>query len=336
MKDFKKLIEKAKELSKEKFIAFAKGIFDTDAEVWEHLWKVPIFSNCEVENIIATTLSTKSKEEISEILEYCIQDEIGESEAVFIPFYKFSSEFSEEEIKEYKEKVEDEIIKEEYEAVIVYNEDDLKEQLEELIEENSKKTSPKSQEELNELFIKYVAAIFNHERCHLNANTLVCDTKTPELDELVNGAEISLSEIGKNMGILASTKRNEVLIDTLSEMMMNYEKGDSIEDCLNKIMISRKGKSQYTDIDDEVVLQMYIKYPRQITKWAMFGAYDDIHINLLNQKLETEDCSRNNRLKMGIKNIITSKEAVVKYNYDFGNIESILSQLLNRDTNIEK
>lgn len=330
MKGFKKLIEQAKELSKEKFIAFAKGIFDVDAEVWEHLWKVPIFSNYEAENIIATTLSTKTREEILEILNDYIEYEIGESEAVFIPFYKFASEFSNEEIKEYKE---NETVKEKYDAIIVYNEDNLREQFEELIEDNSMRKNPKTQEELNEIFIRYVAEIFTHERCHLNANTLVCNTKDPELDEFINGAEVSLSEIDRNIGIIATEKRNEVLIDTLSQMIMTYENGDNIEDCLNKIMKSRDGKSQYVDIDDEEVLQIYIKYPRQITEWVMFGAYDDIHINLLNQKMNIEGY---NKLGRNIKDIVTSKEAVTKYNYDFGNIESILNHLLQKKNDIEK
>lgn len=281
--NFNNLIEKSKELSKEKFISFAKNIFHTDTNLWNHLRNTPIISNLQSKDIISTTLSTKNEKEIHSILDTCIEDELGDSEAAFIPFEKLAIEFSDEEINEYKNS----IINENYNAFIVYNEYKIKNHLKELIEENNKKVNKKSENELDNLFINYTSEIFTHEICHLNANILACDTKNSDLDELVNGSELSQSNIDDNVALSDFYKwsnRNEVLIDTLSKMIHNYQNGDTIEDCLYKIVKERNGKSQYNDFDDSTILSLYIIFPEQLTEWAMFGAYNDVHINLLEQK----------------------------------------------------
>ena len=68
-------------------------------------------------------------------------------------------------------------------------------------------------------------------------------------------------------------------------MMNNYQTGDTLEDCLYKIIEKRKGKSQYDDLDDKEVLTMYVLFTKELTKWAIFGAYDLARQNELQKKI---------------------------------------------------
>ena len=86
------------------------------------------------------------------------------------------------------------------------------------------------------------------------------------------------------------------MVDTLRQMMNNYQEGDSIEDCLFRIIKDRDGKSQYTDLDDREVLTMYILFPEELTEWATFGAYDFIRENKL-QKMIMNVCGTDMPLK---------------------------------------
>lgn len=67
--------------------------------------------------------------------------------------------------------------------------------------------------------------------------------------------------------------------------MNNYQDGDTVEDCLYKIIEQRNGKSQYDILDDREVLAMYILFPDELTKWATFGAYDFVRENKLQKKI---------------------------------------------------
>ena len=65
--------------------------------------------------------------------------------------------------------------------------------------------------------------------------------------------------------------------------MNNYQEGDSIEDCLFRIIKHREGKSKYDDMDDTEVLTMYTLFTEEVTKWATFGAYEEYRENILKQ-----------------------------------------------------
>ena len=68
-------------------------------------------------------------------------------------------------------------------------------------------------------------------------------------------------------------------------MINNYQEGDSIEECLYKIIKARNGKSQYSNIDDREVLTMYTLFTEELTEWATFGAYDFYRENKLQKKI---------------------------------------------------
>ena len=63
-----------------------------------------------------------------------------------------------------------------------------------------------------------------------------------------------------------------------------YTKGDSIEDCLYRVIKERGGTSAYSDFDDAFVLSLYTLFPDEFCKWVMFKAYDEQHSNIYEEK----------------------------------------------------
>ena len=128
--------------------------------------------------------------------------------------------------------------------------------------------------------------------------------KTELTSSEVNGASLTNIEqsniitSGEDTAIINkyNEERNEVLVDILSQMMNVYQEGDSIKDCLFKIIKNRDGKSQYTKLDDREVLTMYTLFPEELTEWATFGAYDFIRENKL-RKMIIEVCGTDMPLK---------------------------------------
>lgn len=197
-----------------------------------------------------------------------------------------------------------------FNSIIVYSESELQKKYKEL--ENSKNKT-NTQEELYQIFENYVKGVITHERCHLNANYFITELdeyidegmkKTELTSSEVNGASLTNIEqsniitSGEDTAIINkyNEERNEVLVDTLRQMMIVYQEGDSIEDCLFKIIKNRDGKSQYTKLDDREVLTMYTLFPEELTEWATFGAYDFIRENKL-RKMIIEVCGTDMPLK---------------------------------------
>lgn len=295
---FDKLIERAKQDSKEDFLKFVTGIYGVDECVFDHIWDVPVIKPGEGDALITTSLSTKTEDELLDIVNEFIAQQLGDSDGCFISLNKMNSEFTDEELEEWKEKIDNGDLKLDYNAIIVYNEYELQQQYEDLIKANYEKEKQKTPEELDQIFLDYVNGIITHERCHLNANYFVTAVRNNEfVSEEINGAELSFLEeddlLTKNENTIARStiyrNRNEVLIDTLRQMMNNYQEGNSVEDCLFKIIENRKGKSQYKDFDDLEVLTMYTLFPEELTEWATFGAYDFIRENKL-QKMIMKVC----------------------------------------------
>ncbi len=278
------LIEKAKELSKEQFISFTKAIFDVEADTWSHLWEVPIITTYEGDRIIAETASEElSDEQLEDLLgeiDECIDEQISDYEAVFITFGDIILHLNETSIETDQELYEkySKILTQDYDSIIVYSESKLEEKYNEIQTEYSNGINQKTQEEIDELFTKQVAKIFTHERCHLNANTMLDSTIDPDNVPIINGMQL--------VDDIEYDNYNEVCIDTLAFIIQYYKPGMDIQDCLYKVIKSRNGETGYSDFDDRLILSLYAIYPKEMTEWMLFEAYDDLHINYVYQKIK--------------------------------------------------
>ncbi len=303
-----KLIEKAKQQSKDDFLRFVTGIYGVDESIFDHIWKVPVISSTDKDILVKTSLSTKTEEELLDIVDKFINEELGNTDACFILLNKMKSCFTEQELKEWQEKINSEELELDYDAIIAYNESKLQKDYKELEQINSSKANPNTQEELEQFFTDYIKGIITHERCHLNANCLVTELnkekeETGLYSSEVNGASLTeteqdnISNSNKSNIIMYkyNMERNEVLVDTLAQMMNNYQTGDTLEDCLFGIIEKRKGRSQYDYLDDKEVLTMYILFTEELTQWATFGAYDLARQNELQKKI-IEVCGTDNIL----------------------------------------
>ena len=289
---FNEIIERSKQGSKEDFLRFVTGIYGIDEHIFEHIWDVPVIAPSEGDTLVTTSLSTKTEDELLGIVNKFISEELGQEDGCFISLDKIAVKFTAEELEEWKKKLDNGEANINYNAIIVYNETELQKKYNELIKANS--ANKKTRTEIDKIFYNYVKGVITHERCHLNANCLVTEIRPHEvISEEINGAEISSLEQDdyfmkkeNNRGNLKDySNRNEVLIDTLSQIMNNYQEGDTIEDCLYRIIEKRKGKSQYMHLDDREVLTMYTLFPDELTRWATFGAYDFIRENKLQKML---------------------------------------------------
>ena len=318
---FDELIERAKQGSKEDFLKFVTGIYGVDECVFDHMWDVPVIAPWDGDALVTTPLSTKTEDELLDIVDEFIANQLEDADGCFISLDKMAVEFTDEELEEWKKKLDSGELKLDYNAIIVYNESELQKQYRDLIKENSEKSKPKTQEELDQIFVDYVKGVITHERCHLNANYYVTEIRNNEfVSEEINGAEISSWEQDDLLNGKGNTRvdqadysdRNEVLIDTLRQMMNNYQEGDSVEDCLQKIIENRDGKSQYENLDDREVLTMYVLFPEELTEWATFGAYDFVRENKL-QKMLMDVCGTDaplnpSQLKKKVEEYITTLE----------------------------
>lgn len=317
-KKFDKMIEKAKQESKKDFLRFVKGVYNVDESTFEHIWNVPVIPPYKGDDLVTTSLSTKTEDELLDIIDKCIANELGDSDGCFISLSKMESEFTDEELEEWKRKLDNGEININYNAIIVYNEVELKKEYIELVKER-----PTESEKIDKIFQDYVKEVITHERCHLNMNCFVTEQRDSEpMSEEINGAEITSWEqddlvVGKNKTRVDYTdysERNEVLVDTLSQMMSNYIEGDTIENCLYRVIKNRNGKSRYgEDIEnDGEVLTMYALFPETLTHWAVFGAYADVRENKLQKKIfevcGTDAPLRPSKLKEKVEEYVSSFE----------------------------
>ena len=331
MSDLYKLIETAKDDSKNKIIKFFKGMYNIDEDTIGHLFDVPIFSSYEDDKIIKTTLKSKSEDDILDILDEEIQLKLGDSEAAFMNLEEISGneKFSDEDIAEYKEKVAKGEIQEDYDSIIVYNPSKFKTMYKELIEKNKKNfRNPKTQEELDEMFIKKCSQIFTHERAHINVDVLEknsdsiitngANASINELDNFIDSSDNddynekdekeelrkkyrgnylpkSLISINKekykhDLYDDYSENTNEILLEIFSEIITNYNYGDKIEDKLYDIIKQKGNKPLLEDINDTQEFLIYSVFPEELTKWLALGAYSDERKNLYKELESTILC----------------------------------------------
>lgn len=359
---FDELIERANQGSKDDFLRFVTGIYGVDECIFDHVWEVPVIASYAGDTLITMQFPYKTGNELLGIIDDCIDDELGNEEGCFISLDKMQDRFyTDEEFEEWTKKLDPNVVKAYdglepkkrdfelmkkyddfrnsefgkwykrlgYNSIIVYNESELQKQYKELVQENSVIANPKTQEELDQIFVDHVKGVITHERCHLNANYLVIEVDR-YMDEGIEKAEFTSSEVNgasltnrEQSNIITSKEdteiinkyneeRNEVLVDTLGQMMNNYQEGDSIEDCLFKIIENRKGKSQYKKLDDREVLTMYTLFPEELTEWATFGAYDFIRENKL-QNMIIDVCGTDmplepSQLKKRVEKYVTTLE----------------------------
>lgn len=286
MENLDQLIEIAKEDSKNNILRFFKGMYNIDESVIGHLFDVPILSSYEDVEIIKTSLKTKNEDEILDILDSEIEASLGNSEAVFMRLDDLAINFSEEEIEEYNKKTKSGEIKEKYDCIIVYNPSKFKIIYQELNKKNKQNIrNPKTQEELDKMFIRKVSQTFTHERCHLNADILELNTKDPQDIEFVNGANYSMKEFDKAIDERKvdndySENTNEILMETLSEIITDYNYGDKVEDRLYDVIKQRGNGTLLENIKDTQQFLVYSVFPEELTEWLALGAYADKRKNL--------------------------------------------------------
>lgn len=320
-KRFKELVEIAKQESKNDFIRFVKGIYNVNEIIFDYMWKVPVMASYDGDKLIKTTLSTKTEDELLDYIDDFIAGELGNAEGCFISLSKMGADFTDEEKEEWRKKEKNGEGKLGYNAIIVYNESELEKNIRELEKENSGRKKTTTQKEIEQLSMEYIKKVITHERCHLNANSLDTEIIGNKIySEELNGAEMTSWKYDELVsGKIRSrvdgpdySDRNEVLVDTLSLMMSNYHDGDTVEDCLYKIIKDRNGKSQYKNIDDREVLTMYSLFPNELTEWATFGAYDFVRQNKLQLMIEkvcgTDEPLRHSKFKEKVENYIKSLE----------------------------
>lgn len=352
---FDELIEKAKQESKRDFLNFITGVYGLDTSLYEHIFEIPVIGRYDADELVTTALSTKTEDELFEI----INEEINKKEAwknnndiaIYMNF---------DDINDLNQKEKEELYSiTKFNAVIVYNYSLLKD----LIKRDSKKLT---EEELFNKYLKIMKETITHERIHINnaymdiylekvnikdlneeqekddseseiehiensdtiqypnikgLNIAEKNAKTHKNEQLMrenieelNGAEanlrydIDLMEISDYEEYWENN--NEVLVETITQMISNYENGDSLNQCLRKVIEERNGETIYPGVDDKIVLGTYILFTKELTDWMIFGAYDSIRENKL-QKLIKMTCGTDmplssNELKKRFENYINT------------------------------
>ena len=168
-KKFQELVEMAKEDSKNDFIRFVKGIYNVDESAFEHIWKVPIMTPYDGDKLITTTLSTRTEDELLEYIDEFIADELGNSEGCLISLSKMEEEFTDAEIEEWKKKEENGEVNLDYNAIIIYNESELKKHITECkytvpLEEVNEETLNSNGSELSDIVVSQENIKFIHKK----------------------------------------------------------------------------------------------------------------------------------------------------------------------------
>ena len=249
----KELIEIAKKKTKEDFIKFLNNVYNIDECVFEHLWGIPIISLYDEEILNQLVLDEKTKEELFDILNEIVKNELKDNISCVIPIQKITDELNIDELEELN-KQKNSI---NYDFVIFYNKTKLQEKYQELIEKNSKKEEPKEESEIDNVFIDYLKGIITYQICYINANYYFYNKKD------------------KN---ILSNEINNSIINILRKIINNFSNQDSnIEDLLCRII----NKMDYNDLKEKEILLIYVLFNDEITKWLMFGAYDNKKNNKL-------------------------------------------------------
>lgn len=262
------LINQAKDISKERILAFAQEIYGTPQNYWNHLWETPIVPTYDSDSIFPVELSTIDSDELLDIIDGLVESEIDNEEAVYIPFEKIFAELPEEAQKEYEELVKSGSIDDPYRSVIVYNEGLLQSEFKGMIEGAKQSTSNIPQEQINRDFTNLISKVFTHERLHLNTNILIPDSEELNPNQVRHQYGVRFNDITKPLGY-DFEDYDEVLIDTMALLIENHSQGENIENTLEEIITNRNGKSSYEDYDDRPVLVLFSLFPEELSEWTL-------------------------------------------------------------------
>ena len=271
-------------------MAFLHDIYGTEADVWEHLWSVPIVATYEADIIFPVELSTISRDDLVDILDGVIESEIAESEAVFVPMDNIVTELPIECIQEYDEKLKNGEILEEYSAVIIYNEALLINEFYELYCAAQEFNPPKTFKRVKEVFLNLVTEMFIHELMHLNVECMANNAIAPDFacDFLVQDVETDTQILNGVQNEDDFTREdianNEVMVDAMAKIINLHCNGETIEQTLGKVIETRGSSSFYKELDDRLALSWVILFPQDLCEWMFFGAYEDQHVNVFEQK----------------------------------------------------
>lgn len=301
---FEKIIEKAKQDSKDSFLRFATGIYGIDESFFDHLFEVPVLGRYDSDELATTSLSTKSEDELYEIVDQAInRDDMWKDGDVakYVTLDEID-DLSESEKSEWYNLIR-------YNAAIIYNNSFF----ENAMKADSSKLSEK------EVFDKYqhiLSDTLTHERIHINNAYLDIDLENGTSESL-NGAEANLRYDIEDADKYQEYERywednNEVMVETITRMISNYQNGDNLSECLKKLIEERNGKTIYPDIDDKIVLATYVLFTDELTEWMLFGAYDFIRENKLQKKIidvcGTDMPLDTNQFKINFEKYLTTLE----------------------------
>lgn len=288
-KEVENRVENAKQLFKKKFMNFSKDIFDTNEDVWQHLWDIPVIEDKKLRNLCMFIPGR--------IIDDVASAEIGEADAVAIPSLTDSIN---EYIKDDDRYNDVDIPFLDCDAVMIYNFSKMKNLYIETVSDYKDYYKSRAQtvdiNELNEKigkgFEKRVAKTLLHEMCHLNSNSLIQDEYVLEKTNMASGARMLETEKTMLTGDIDAhgkiekkyAEYDEVGIDTLALLMMYHEPKESIEDTLERIIEKRNGNSRYEYLDDRQILAFYVLFPEEITQWYLLGGYEDQHRNIIEEK----------------------------------------------------
>ena len=282
MDKFDELMKKSIIDSKNKFLEFVKGIYNIDECVFGHLINMPIISEYDENlNIVPSTL--KSEEEIVEIFDGAIKKELGEKEICSINIENdVFEEFEYETIEELEQKIEKGEYSQDYNSIIVYNENKLREKFEEQLKEGIEKENVVS-EYLNNLILT--------ELCLLNSNYLTSVSRK------------------NDKSLVSLAKNKKTLIEILILMIKSYKTGDSIEDCLYKVLETKINSKEKLDDKDKNIFGMYVVAYSEIVEWLIFGAYSAEFATDLNDKMAQIFDIDTDKTKNGFKDKILAYTA---------------------------
>ena len=324
---FNDLIEIAKQESKEDFLRFVTGIYGVDENVFDHIFEIPVIGRYDADELVNISLSSKTEDELYEIVNEAINGkEIWDNEEEIAKYINFDeiSDLNKTERREWYDSLK-------YNAAIVYN-DEL---LNKIIKSSSKKLSEtelfdKCKKILKET-ITHERVHINNSYYDINLKKMTGkeineekafsydedkDEDEDEYEEIINyygdsnyqgmmeyenelnGAESFEDNIDKNGFAYEDYWRNnnEVIVEIIARMMSNYETGNTLHECLKKVIEGRRGKTVYPGIDDRTICGIYVLYTNEITEWLLFGAYDFVRENKLKNKL-TDICGTDTPLK---------------------------------------
>lgn len=281
----KVMIEKAKKTAKDRFKFFATDALDIPSDIFEHLWRVPIVEYQEIINILVDAVSEDKKEATRNYLEKRLKDDIGEQDAVFINIDEIIDDLKanvkSEEYSNLLTEVQKLLERKEYNAMIIYDYKKLEMERRNFEAQNDEQKV--NEQVLESAILKKFTHIFLHEICHLNANVLL---------SLEKGDSITANGVSEIPGRVVNPKLikkmgnfNEVMVDTLAQIINNYPKERDIDKALGKIIKDRGGVSQYDDYDDTFVLSLYTIFTEEMIEWMLLGAYNDVSNNILKEKI---------------------------------------------------